>query len=78
VNTSLDFRLGSQSGQWLIYDVVIDGTSMVSSYKAQFARIIRDHSYAGLTEKMKQRNLLIKVFERTAPAVSLSSMHTPP
>ena len=78
VNTSLDFRLGSQSGQWLIYDVVIDGTSMISSYKAQFARIIRDDSYAGLIEKMKQRNLLVKVFERTAPAVSLSSMHTAP
>ena len=77
VNTSLDFRLGSQSGQWLIYDVVIDGTSMINSYKAQFARIIRDDSYAGLVEKMKQRNLLIKVFERTAPAVSLSSMPTP-
>jgi phospholipid transport system substrate-binding protein len=78
VNTSLDFRLGSESGQWLIYDVVIDGTSMISSYKAQFARIIRDDSYAGLIEKMKQRNLLVKVFERTAPAVSLSSMHTAP
>lgn len=78
VNTSLYFRLGNQSGQWLIYDVVIDGTSLVRSYKAQFARIIRDDSYAGLIEKMKQRNLLVKVFERTAPAVTLSSMHTAP
>ena len=78
VNTSLDFRLGSQSDQWLIYDVVIDGTSVIGSYKAQFARIIRDDSYAGLIEKMEQRDLLVKVFERTAPAVSLSSMHTTP
>ena len=78
VNTSLHFRLGSQSGQWLIYDVVIDGTSLIRSYKAQFTRIIRDDSYAGLIEKMKQRNLLVKVFERTAPAVTLSSMHTAP
>ena len=78
VNTSLYFRLGNQSGQWLIYDVVIDGTSLIRSYKAQFARIIRDDSYAALIEKMKQRNLLVKVFERTAPAVTLSSMHTAP
>lgn len=78
VNTSLYFRLGSQSGQWRIYDVVIDGTSLIRSYKAQFTRIIRDDSYAGLIEKMKQRNLLAKVFERTAPAVALSSMHTAP
>jgi phospholipid transport system substrate-binding protein len=39
------------------YDVVIDGVSMVSNYKAQFNQMIRDDSYACLMEKMKQRNL---------------------
>ncbi len=78
VNTALDFRLRSHSGHWLIYDVIIDGTSLVGNYKAQFSRIIRDESYAGLTDKMKERNLLVKVFEKTAPAVALSSMHTAP
>jgi phospholipid transport system substrate-binding protein len=78
VNTLLEFRLRSQSGQWLIYDVAIDGTSLVSNYKAQCNRIIRDDSYAGLIEKMKQRNLLVKGFERTAPDVALSSIHAAP
>ena len=78
VNTSLDFRLGSQSDQWLIYDVVIDGISVISSYKAQYPRIIRDDSYAGRIEKMEQTDHLVNVFERTAPAVSLSSMQTTP
>jgi phospholipid transport system substrate-binding protein len=73
VNTSLDFRLGGQSGHWLIYDVVIDGASMVSNYKAQLNQIIRDDSYAGLIEKMKQRNLPVKEFERTASAGALSA-----
>ena len=72
VDTSVDFRLGSQSGHWLIYDVVIDGASLVSNYQAQFNQIIRDDSYAGLIEKMKQRNLRAKVFERTASAVAMS------
>ena len=78
VDTSLDFRLGSQSGEWLIYDVVIDGASVVRNYQAQFNRIIRDDSYAGLVRKMKQRDLVVKVFERTAPVITLSSMHTAP
>jgi phospholipid transport system substrate-binding protein len=78
VNTSLDFRLGIQSGHWLIYDVVIDGASLVSNYQAQFNRIIRDDSYAGLIEKMKQRNRLVKVFEKTAPDVALSAIQTAP
>lgn len=78
VDTSVDFRLGSQSGQWLIYDLVIDGASMVSNYKAQFAHIIRDGSYAGLRERMRQRNFIAKLFERTVPAVAMSSILTAP
>ena len=78
MDTSVDFRLGSQSGYWLIHDIVIDGASMVSNYKAQFDRIIRDDSYAGLMEKMRQRNLLAKVFEGTVPGVSLLSIRTAP
>jgi phospholipid transport system substrate-binding protein len=78
VDTSLDFRLGSHSGYWLINDVVIDGASMVKNYQAQFQQIIRAQSYAGLREMLKQRDLLAKMFERTAPAVTLSSMHTAP
>ena len=75
VATSLDFRLGSQSGQWLIYDVDFDGASMVRNYQAQFNRIIRDDSYEGLVKKMKQKGVVVKGFEKNAPAVALSSMH---
>ncbi len=38
----LDFRLADRAGTWLVYDVVIDGASIVHNYRAQFARIIRD------------------------------------
>lgn len=78
VDTSLDFRLGSQSGHWLIYDVVIDDASMVRNYHAQFNRIIRDDSYGELVKTMKQKGVVVKVFERTPPEVALSSMHTAP
>lgn len=71
VDTSLDFRLGNQSGEWLVHDVVIDGTSIVSNYRTQFSRIIRNSTYAGLLEKMKQRALTVKRFEKTAPAIAL-------
>jgi phospholipid transport system substrate-binding protein len=76
VDTWLDFRLAEQSGDWLVYDVVIDGASIVGNHRAQFARIIRDNSFAGLVEQMQQRVLVVKVFEKTTPAITLSSMHT--
>lgn len=71
VDTSVDFRLENQSGEWLVYDVVIDGASIVRNYRTQFSRIIRDSAYAGLTEKMKQRAHTVKWFEKTAPTIAL-------
>jgi phospholipid transport system substrate-binding protein len=78
VDTSLDFQLGSKSGHWLIYDVVVDDASTVRNYQAQFNRIIRDDSYGTLVNKIRQKGVVVKVFERTAPDVALSSMHTSP
>lgn len=71
IDTSVDFRLENQSGEWLVYDVVIDGASIVRNYRTQFGRIIRDSTYAGLVEKMKQRALTVKWFEKTEPAIAL-------
>lgn len=71
VDTSLDFRLENQSGEWLVYDVVIDGASIVRNYRTQFSQVIRDSTYAGLVEKMKQRALTVKWFEKTSPAIAL-------
>lgn len=62
-DTSLDFRLADRSGTWRVYDVVIDGASVVGNYHAQFTSIIRDLSYAGLISRMKERTLLVKTFE---------------
>jgi phospholipid transport system substrate-binding protein len=76
VDTSLNFRLENHSGDWLVYDVVIDGTSIVRNYRTQFGRIIRDNAYAGLVEKMKQKALTVKWFEKTAPAIALLTTDT--
>ena len=76
VDTRLEFRLTNTSGDWLVYDVVIEGTSLVRNYHAQFVRIIRNETFAGLVHKMKQRDLVVKAFEKTAPVIAVSSMHT--
>lgn len=61
--TLLDFQLANVFGRWYVHDVVIDGVGIVSNYYAQFASIIRDHSYAGLATKMKEKTLVVKAFE---------------
>lgn len=65
IDTRIDFRLIHRSGDWRVYDVVIDGASIVSNYRSQFTSIIRDVSYGGLVKKMRQKAVAVKVFEKS-------------
>jgi phospholipid transport system substrate-binding protein len=66
IDTMIDFRLINHGSDWRVYDVVIDGASIVSNYRSQFTSIIRQVSYVGLVKKMKQKAVAVKVFEKTS------------
>lgn len=51
----LDFRLVEKAGTWLVYDVVVDGISLIHSYRGQFARVLRYTSYEVLVERMREK-----------------------
>jgi phospholipid transport system substrate-binding protein len=59
----VDFRMTDRDGMWFVYDVVIDGASIVQDYRAQFTSIIRDASYAGLVKRMREKTFVVKGFE---------------
>ena len=42
-------------GQWRIFDVVTEGSSMVMNYRNQFGRIIKKDGFAELLRKMKSK-----------------------
>ncbi len=65
IDTPVDFRLIYRADEWRVYDVVIDGASIVSNYRSQFTSIIRDVSYVGLVKKMRQKAIAVKVFEKS-------------
>jgi phospholipid transport system substrate-binding protein len=58
---SLDYRLINENGKWKVYDVVIEGVSLVSNYRSQFNRIISEHGYAELIKKLEARSEEIKI-----------------
>jgi phospholipid transport system substrate-binding protein len=41
--------------RWLVYDVVIEGVSLVANYRTQFNKIIQTSSFQELVKKMKTR-----------------------
>lgn len=65
IDTPIDFRLIHRQAQWRVYDIVIDGASIVSNYRSQFISIIREVSYIGLVSKMRQKAVALKAFEST-------------
>jgi phospholipid transport system substrate-binding protein len=51
----LDFRLVEKAGNWLVYDVAVDGINLIASYRGQFARVLTYASYETLVERMREK-----------------------
>jgi len=51
----LNYRLLNEGGTWKVYDVVIEGVSLVNNYRSQFSRIIHESSYAELVKRLKTK-----------------------
>jgi phospholipid transport system substrate-binding protein len=49
------YRMTDRNGRWKVYDVVLDGVSLVDNYRAQFQKVIGRSSYAGLVSEMRTR-----------------------
>jgi phospholipid transport system substrate-binding protein len=55
VRREVHYRMTHRQGRWRLYDVVIDGTSMVDNYRSQFAHIIASESVDGLLRRMRKK-----------------------
>ena len=51
----LDFRMVEKAGEWLVYDVVVDGISLMNSYRGQFSRVLTFASMDGLLDRMREK-----------------------
>jgi phospholipid transport system substrate-binding protein len=51
----IEYRLLRRGDRWLVYDISIEGVSLVSNYRTQFNKIIQTSSYADLVKKMKTK-----------------------
>jgi phospholipid transport system substrate-binding protein len=51
----IEYRMLKKAERWLVYDVVIEGVSLVANYRTQFNKIIQTSSFQDLVKKMKTR-----------------------
>jgi len=57
----LDYRMHNSSDHWQVYDLSIDGISMVANYRVQFNKIIRTSSYEALVARLKSNQAELSV-----------------
>ncbi len=52
----IDYRLHRKNGEWKVYDVVVDGVSLVSNYRGTFASEVRKGGIEGLIASLEKHN----------------------
>lgn len=55
VEISVEYRVRRKENGWFIYDVSIEGVSLVNNYRTQFNSIILKSSYRNLVKRLKAK-----------------------
>jgi phospholipid transport system substrate-binding protein len=53
----VDYRLRQRDGVWLVIDVVVEGASLLSNYRSQFAEVWSQGGAEGLLKRMRERKI---------------------
>jgi phospholipid transport system substrate-binding protein len=51
----VDYRLEKKGNDWLVYDVSIEGVSLINNYRTQFNSIISQSSYENLVKRLREK-----------------------
>ncbi|PTL36623.1 organic solvent tolerance ABC transporter substrate-binding protein [Candidatus Methylomirabilis limnetica] len=61
------YRVQKTDSKWEVYDIIIEGVSLVNNYRTQFSKIIRTSSYQNLVKKMQAKFEDEKMAETDSP-----------
>jgi len=51
----IEYRLNKAGERWAVYDLYVDGVSLMANYKTQFSRIIQRGSFADLLKALREK-----------------------
>jgi len=55
-NIKIDYRLLKHGDSWMLYDVIIEGVSILKGFQAQFSQDIKLHGLGYVTAQIKEHN----------------------
>ena len=59
-NIPVTYLMRTAPQGWILYDVIVDGVSILQNYKTQFAQVIRTKSFDFLLNKMQEQRRAIQ------------------
>jgi len=51
----VDYKVYQKGDQWLVYDVIIEGVSLISNYRSSYQEIVKKEGFDGLLTKMQEK-----------------------
>lgn len=55
VETPVNYKLKNSDDRWTVYDVEVEGVSLVNNYRTQFSSILSKESFSGLIAKLEEK-----------------------
>ena len=56
IEIPIDYRLyQAKNGSWMVYDVIIEGVSLVGNYRSQFDQMLQKEPYEKLIQDLKKK-----------------------
>ena len=52
---NVDYKLIESPGDWRVYDIVVEGVSLIKNYRSQFRKIIHNDSFNALMDKLNTK-----------------------
>jgi phospholipid transport system substrate-binding protein len=50
------YKMRKRDQKWWVYDMVVEGISLVNNYRTQFSDILAKSSFEGLMKKLKEKS----------------------
>jgi phospholipid transport system substrate-binding protein len=63
----IDYSMEKTANGWKVYDVVVDGVSLVTTYRGSFADIVQKSGIDGLVKALQERNMKAGGASRAEP-----------
>ena len=64
--TPIDYKLRNKGGKWLIYDVLVEGISLIKNYRSQFNELLAKKSPQDLIDQIETKAQKMKKGEKSA------------